>query len=256
MTLATPWHTDRLLSPAAPSQAAIAHVDAARSEAVRDARHPLSRWYLLPLADAAAKSLSPTWVRPWQITLAGLALAGCAVGALLAGWPSWTAAVFVLAAWLCDRIDGKLARRQGSASSSGAWLDANLDELCDIGLHAAVAGAASQLTHTQLPWLLFAAFVAGKFLFFHAREEPAPRSEIRAVEPSTTTALRQDRVGRLRGLLNLPGNADVRAHLLAAALALNWLLAELVLVAAYYNLRWLVRYAAVAGRSLRKGGAS
>jgi hypothetical protein len=46
----------------------------------------------------------------------------------------------------------------------------------------------------------------------------------------------------------LPGNADVRVHLLVLALATGYLGVELALVAVYYNLRWLVRYALVARR--------
>ena len=52
----------------------------------------------------------------------------------------------------------------------------------------------------------------------------------------------------LRTLYHLPGNADVRIHLLLVALCTGWLTAELALVALYYNLRWIVRYALVARR--------
>ncbi|MFH1922574.1 MAG: hypothetical protein ABIP48_22150, partial [Planctomycetota bacterium] len=52
----------------------------------------------------------------------------------------------------------------------------------------------------------------------------------------------------LRAAYHLPGNADVRVHLLAVALAGGWLLEELCVVAAYYNLRWIARYVLVARR--------
>ena len=52
----------------------------------------------------------------------------------------------------------------------------------------------------------------------------------------------------LRAAYHLPGNADVRVHLLAAALVTGWFSAELAVVAAYYNLRWIARYVLVARR--------
>ena len=70
----------------------------------------------------------------------------------------------VLAAWFFDRADGLLARRQQTASAWGAWLDANVDELVDVGLHVAVAAAAATLTGSALPWALLVAFLAGKYL--------------------------------------------------------------------------------------------
>ena len=54
--------------------------------------------------------------------------------------------------------------------------------------------------------------------------------------------------GLLKRLYHLPANADVRIHLLAAAAATGWLAAELALVAAYYNFRWLARYVLVCRR--------
>src|SRR5207253_9060082 len=52
----------------------------------------------------------------------------------------------------------------------------------------------------------------------------------------------------LRRLYHLPGNADVRMHLLALLLAAGWWSAELLFVAAYFNFRWIARYALVARR--------
>ena len=47
---------------------------------------------------------------------------------------------------------------------------------------------------------------------------------------------------------DIMSHADVRVHLLIVALAGGWLVAELALVAGYYNLRWIVRYGLVARR--------
>ncbi len=170
-----------------------------------------------------------------------------AIGAGMCLWSGLLplAASLALAAWFCDRLDGKLARRQGSDSPLGAWLDANLDELIDLGLHAMLAYSVAATTGAAWPWGLFAAFVAGKYLLLHGIEtEPAasksktPRGNER---PSSSTSW-------LRRLYHLPGNADIRIHLLVLLLAAGWLTTELVLIAVYYNLRWVARYVLVARR--------
>ncbi len=205
--------------------------------------YPLARWYLRPAAAQLARWLSPTWVRPWHLTLCGLALALAAAGVLFAG-PSATvgAGVLVLGAWFFDRAEGQLARHQGSASRFGAWLDANVDELVDIGLHTATAAAAAAWTSSAWPWGLLIAFLAGKYLFMHGlASEQCGADEIGPVPDCEPR-------GWLRRAYHLPANADVRIHLLAAALLTGWLTAELAVIAVYYNARWLARYPLVAGR--------
>ena len=54
----------------------------------------------------------------------------------------WLASASLAAALVLDTSDGHLARLQGTASEFGRWLDANLDELGDMALHAAIAWAA------------------------------------------------------------------------------------------------------------------
>ena len=237
-------------------------------------RHPISRWYLIPLARVvvAGLALSPltrSKIRPSHITLAGLGFAASAVGVLL--WRpdgGAIAAVFVLAAWFCDRMDGMLARLQAADSAWGGWLDANVDELVDVAMQTAVAVAAARLSGSQLPWLLLAAFLAGKYLFMFGlssetrlcrkREGEAP------AEPRMTAKHRLSRSFALpincqsdgfptwptllRRLYHLPGDADVRVHFLVVALLCGCFTAELAAVAVYYNLRWMVRYPLVARR--------
>ena len=215
-----------------------------RCETALDRRHPISRWYLLPLADRAAKLLAPTRLRPWHVTMSGFLLA---VGAGSCLWSGLLplAASLALAAWFCDRLDGKLARRQGSETLLGAWLDANLDELIDLGLHAMLAYCVAATTGDAWPWGLFAAFVAGKYLLLHGIEtEPlAGNSKTPRVDDAASSS-----PSWLRRLYHLPGNADFRIHLLVLLLAAGWLTAELVLIAIYYNLRWVARYVLVARR--------
>jgi len=222
----------------------IERIDRAPSRAAGD--YPLSRWYVRPAAAATAWALAETAIRPWMVTAAGGAIA-LAAGVLLVTWPKLAplSAGLVLLAWFCDRLDGQLARRQGTASPLGAWLDANVDEAVDLGLHTALAAAAAAQSATSLPWGLLIGFLLGKYLLMYGldsehclRQAPADRD---AGEPSGNYRL-------LRALYHLPGNADVRAHLLVVAIATGWWTAELALVCAYYHLRWIVRYALVARR--------
>lgn len=205
------------------------------------ATYPISRWYVGPLAERVAGVLARTFVRPAHLTLSGLASA-MAAGAILVFRPeaaSWAAAL-VLLAWFFDRADGLLARRQGTASAWGAWLDANVDELVDVGLHAAVASAAATLSGSSVPWWLFGAFLAGKYLFMYGLSTEPAATPPAAVEVASNCDGRARRLARR--LWHLPGMADVRLHLLVLALLSGWLTAELALVAAYYNLRWTGRY--------------
>lgn len=216
-------------------------------EQLRARRYPISRWYLRPAAGWLARVLESSPVRPSHLTACGLIAASVSAAVLL--WrPELAplAAAGVLAAWLFDRADGLLARCQQSQSSLGAWLDANVDELIDVGLHVAVAAAGAAGTASRWPWFLLIGFLAGKYLLMyglaveeHARGVAAVLDE--DVEDSRT-------MGRLRLIYHLPGNADVRVHLLVAALLGGWLTAELAFVAVYYNLRWVARYVLVARR--------
>jgi len=220
----------------------------------RRQRHPISRWYLCPAADRLAAALARTSVRPTHLTACGLILAALAAAVLL--WrpeSAAVAAVAVLAGWFFDRADGQLARRQGSVSAWGAWLDANVDELVDIGLHLAVAAAAASQSASPWPWALLVGFVSGKYLLVYGL---GIEQQLVGQATDPTAGCSDDRsetqrspaVGWLRRAYHLPANADVRMHLLAGALLSGWFTAELALVAVYYNLRWIARYLLVAGR--------
>ncbi len=214
-------------------------------EARRDGNYPISRWYLRPLAGWLAARLAQTFIRPSHVTLCGLLCASCAAAVLLTQSELAPVSAFlVLAWWFCDRTDGQLARRQQSVTPLGAWLDANLDELVDLGLHAALAAtAASQ--RAQWAWPLLIAFLFGKYLLMHGLTSLSP--SVPCLRVSVVKPLRA-----FRSLYHLPGNADVRAHLLILALLTGWFTTELALIAVYYNVRWMVRYALVIGRDRRQ----
>lgn len=214
-------------------------------------RHPISRFYLLPLVDVTSQWLCETRLCPLHVSLANGACGLLAALCLIAfpGWPQ-AAAALVLAAWACDRLDGALARRQGTTSTYGAWLDANLDELLDLVLQGAVAVAAARLTGLAAPQWLFVGFVAGKYLFaFGLWQERSTDVLVDDAQRDATAP----RDSWRRWLYHLPANADIRVHLLIAALVASqvspyWLVTELAFVAAYYNLRWAIRYRLVARR--------
>ncbi len=235
----------------------------------RDRRHPISRWYLLPLLNRITPHLAESALRPVQLTAMGLLLTVMAILFLIAGW-NCSAAGAIWLAWVCDRWDGKLARRQGTATRWGAWFDANIDELCDLGLHVGIAFAASlaawhhllhfvapaqplanvHLFSVLLPWLLLSGFLLGKYLMFYGQGQSAGIADrcgsagaAGANLPSAPAGDLQfadDRESLARRLYHLPGNADVRLHVLVLAVACGWLVAELTLVAAYFSLRWIV----------------
>jgi len=224
----------------APTAAELAERDRAR-------RYPLARWYLRPAAAWLAERLVHTRMRPVALTLCGL-VSATAAGAVLLTRPEALplAALLVLLYWFFDRADGLLARRQKTASAWGAWLDGNIDELVDVGLHAALAAALAANAASSWPWILLAAFLGGKYLFAYGLT-----LEEHAAEASTQVNANQDpqsSAGLLARLYHLPGNADIRVHLLAAAILTGWLGVELALVAVYYNMRWIVRYVLVARR--------
>ena len=212
----------------------------------RSRAYPLSRWYVIPLARQMASWLNPTRVRPTHVTLAGLLFGLSAAGVLFADPTAGTAAaVLVLAAWFMDRTDGLLARSQNTASPFGAWLDANVDELHEVAWHTATACAAASLSGSQMPWFLLIGFLAGKYLFMTGLAEE------RALAPANKEPVEMGGEafrGRLRAAYHLPGNADIRLHLLVVALACGLMTAELAFIAVYYNIRWIVRYGLTAQR--------
>ncbi|MBX7167146.1 MAG: CDP-alcohol phosphatidyltransferase family protein [Pirellulales bacterium] len=213
--------------------------------AVND-RHRWSRWHAVPLAAWLADRLAHSSLRPWQVTCAGL-VCTLAAAAMLCVAPTWhlAAAALVWAAWLCDRLDGALARRQSTATAWGGWLDANVDELGDVAIHAGIAAAFATEISSAV-WALFAAFVVGKYLLVAGL-----RFEEQVVAASTAPLGARAAPGaasRARRLYHELGDADLRLHLLLAALVCRAWLPELIFVASYYNLRWMVRYVLVARR--------
>jgi phosphatidylglycerophosphate synthase len=201
---------------------------------------PIGRFWAAPPALALAKALAPTAIRPNHITLAAGA-AMLAGSAFVAFGPTTMASQVVpaLAIALClifDTADGHLARLQGTASEFGRWLDANLDELGDMALHAAIAWSA----YARSEWVGMA-YAAAKYLFVFGTTSAESAGGSRG-ELSITI-----RPGLVRRLAHLVGHADIRLHvwiILAAVGRLEWALAA---YAAYFAARAL-------GGAIRKAG--
>jgi phosphatidylglycerophosphate synthase len=206
-------------------------------EVQRAQRHPISRWYLCPLALCFADRLRRWPVLPWHLTLIGLVCGTVAAAGI--AWqifPLAIAAIFVLAGWFFDRADGILARGKKAANPGGAWLDANTDEIVDIALQLSVAAAAARSTESNWPWTFLVLFLLGKYLLMHGLDRDGDKDSFSPAHIETQQAT------WLRRLYHLPANADVRVHLLAAALLSGCLTAQLALLATYYNVRWAFRY--------------
>lgn len=100
--------------------------------------------------DRLAAAVDRPWMSPGRLTAAGLALGLAASAAAAAGW--WGPA---LVAWLVSRLadglDGPLARRRGSASPLGGFLDI----VADFTVYGAfVAGVAVGVDGPATPFLV------------------------------------------------------------------------------------------------------
>jgi phosphatidylglycerophosphate synthase len=201
---------------------------------------PLGRFWATALARSLATRLAPTTIRPNHLTFAAgaLMLAGAALVALApASLPIRLLTAFCLSlALVLDTADGHLARLQGTAGAFGRWLDANLDELADMALHAAVAWALYARTGA-VGWLLAGmAYGMGKYMFLVGQHTWPASGEATA---STVGVPTLAGLAPSRRLAHWLGHADLRWHAWIALAALGRLEWELLLFVAYFPLRAL-----------------
>ncbi len=102
--------------------------------------------------DPVVEVLDRIGLRPTAITLSGLALAAAAGWCIASDRLRWGALCLILSA-LCDILDGQLARRQGSASPTGAFLDSCMDRLAE---GAVFVGLAVYLIPSGAGWVALA----------------------------------------------------------------------------------------------------
>jgi hypothetical protein len=199
---------------------------------------PLGRFWALGPARALARRLCPTRVRPNALTLAAAALM-LGASAVVAFAPPGTAArvataVALALALVLDTADGHLARLQGTATEFGRWLDALLDELSDMALHAAIAWAAFARGHAPAWLVLGMLYGMGKYVFLVGNEGWKGRDDGGTVPvPPAIPA------SGPKAWTRLAGHADVRWHLWIVLAALGRLEVALVAYAAYFPARTL-----------------
>ncbi|MEO6808766.1 MAG: CDP-alcohol phosphatidyltransferase family protein [Isosphaeraceae bacterium] len=220
------WRLDR------PSSLAGADAELIR----RRTYQPLGRFWALGPARQLARRLQPTSVRPNGLTAASglLMLVGASIVAFAdqKGVACWATALVLALALVLDTADGHLARLQGTASDFGRWLDACLDELGDMALHAAIAWAAF-VRDAHPGWLLLGmAYAMGKYLFV-VSNAAWPTSGGSGAEPGAVAS----RPGILRRMIHGIGHADVRWHLWIVLAALGRLDAALAAYALYFPAR-------------------
>ncbi len=215
-------------------------LDGAEAELVRRQTYqPLGRFWALGPARAIARWLKPTRVRPNMVTLASGALvlgSAAAVGFLRDSWAIRGFAASGLAlALVLDTADGHLARLQGTASEFGRWLDANLDELGDMALHAAIAWACF-VRDANPSWLAVGMIYAmGKYLYVVGSHT----GEVLEADPSASVPMAATSGGVLRRSVIALGHADIRWHLWIVLAALGRLDVALGVYSVYFPIRAL-----------------
>jgi phosphatidylglycerophosphate synthase len=139
-----------------------------------------------------------------------------------------------------DTADGHLARLQGTASPFGRWLDAVLDELGDMALHAAIAWAAFARDSAPVWLVLGMLYAMGKYLFqvvnatWEANKD-STTDEAKSSTGRTSIALESS----LPKLVRLAGHADIRWHLWIVLAFLGRLDLGLAAYALYFPIRAL-----------------
>lgn len=224
-------------------------------ESARDADFPISRFLWRPLARQLAQWFALRSVRPMQVTLVGASCAIAAALVLVFSSQPFVAALLIALAWLCDRTDGPLARLQQTATPLGAWIDANVDECVDLGLHVAAAYGVAVAGGSQAVWLALVGFLVGKYLLMHGLASDGEASSVGpdgGVAPSSPAKSSTLPKEFWRRGYHLPATADVRMHLLIGAVACGAIVWELAFLAVYYNVRWLARFPLLVARTARR----
>ncbi|PYM19822.1 MAG: hypothetical protein DMD78_23485 [Candidatus Rokuibacteriota bacterium] len=83
------------------------------------------------LSDPAGRTLFRLRMRPNHLTVIGLVISLFAAGAFIAGHLR-SASLLLIAAGLCDLLDGSLARASGQVTAFGAFLDSVIDRYSDL----------------------------------------------------------------------------------------------------------------------------
>jgi len=164
--------------------------------------------------DPVVEVLDRIRLRPTAITLTGLALAAGAGWCIASHRLRWGALCLILSA-LCDILDGQLARRQGSVSPTGAFLDSCMDRLAE---GAVFVGLAVYLMPSGPGWVALAVLgLIASTMVSYARA----RAEGLGLDGKVGLLERPERlVVLIVGLLS--GGAALRLLLVALTLLAFW----------------------------------
>ena len=121
------------------------------------------------LLDPIVRLLLKLGVPPMAVTVAGCALSligafSVARGGLRAG------GVILVISGLCDSLDGALARRSGTVSVFGAFIDSTLDRVAEIAYFGALIvyyGGGVERGRVAIPFVIIS--LAGSFLTSYTR---------------------------------------------------------------------------------------
>lgn len=171
------------------------------------------RAWVSPLVAA----LDALGVGPNALTIAGLFLNFAAAWVVAIGELRWGAVAFLVAS-VFDMLDGSLARRRGTASKLGAFLDSTFDRLSETALFVALLldHAAAPYGPTWMPAAILVA-LAGSLTTSYARS----RSETLGQECKVGWVERPERVVLLVGGL-LAGRTGLGFVIFALAV-LTWI---------------------------------
>ena len=238
-------------------------INAAERELIhRSLYQPIGKYWAFGPAKALAEALAPTIIRPNAVTIAAAAsvLFASYLIAFAGHSPLVRASTAILLAigLVLDTADGRLARLQGTASEFGRFLDAMLDEFCDLTLHLAIAWSLFARNHAPIWLVVGACYAIGKYLFMFASRLVDERTERSKEHESQVESAAVDRdrgeiVGESsdasvwKNVVRLTGHADVRWHIWIFLAAIGGLEIELVIYTLYYPVR------ALAGAIAREG---
>jgi phosphatidylglycerophosphate synthase len=213
----------------------------------RQTFQPIGRYWATRPATALARLLKPTRIRPNHVTIlsASLMMISTTLVAFVPGlWLGQiTPAVLMAIALVLDTADGHLARLQGTSSEFGRWLDAYLDELSEMALHAGIAWAAYIKTGNVLLLVTGMLYGMSKYVFAFGSHTG------NALESSHSTAFSPViKSHPTRRLVHIVGHADIRWHLWIVLAAVG----RLDLALGFYTLYFMTRTLAGA---LRKAGS-
>lgn len=188
----------------------------------------------LKVVSPVGRFIAATGIHPNVLSVTGLILSAAAGLVYSTGAFFWAAWV-VVAAGICDTLDGLIARQTGKASTFGAFFDSTLDRYSDmflfLGLAYYFSGGAgilglpvSQDAGKTHPWTVLVVFLAmtGSFMVSYARA----RAEGLGISCRGGLMQRPERItlliiGSLLGAIPAIGQVLLKCTLLLLAVSAN-----------------------------------